>query len=114
MPQQPSSVQRTLQELAGRLREADHLDPEAQQSVADLVEELSRTLHPEQLSSGETTQLAESAAHLARALEEGRDPGVLLAAKHRLEAAVVGAEARAPVVVGVVRRLIDALANIGI
>jgi hypothetical protein len=114
MTQQPSSVQHTLQELAGRLREADHLDPEAQQYLADLVAELGQTLHPEVLSSGETAHLAESAAQLARALQQGRDPSVLRKAKQRLEAAVVGAEARAPVVVGVVRRLIDALANIGI
>jgi hypothetical protein len=114
MPQQPSSVQHTLQELARRLRDADHLEPEAQQSLADLVTELSQTLHPEALSSAETAHLADSAAQLARALEQGRDPSVVRGLKHRLEAAVVAAEARAPVVVGVVRRLIDALASIGI
>jgi hypothetical protein len=114
MPQQPSSVQHRLQDLARRLREADHLDPEAQQLLADLVAELSETLRPEQLSSGETAHLADSAAQLARAIEQGRDLNVLRAAKNRLEAAVISAEARAPLVVGVVRRLIDALASIGI
>ena len=40
--------------------------------------------------------------------------GVLAAARHRLEEAVVAAEARAPTVAGVARRLLDALSSLGI
>lgn len=110
MAQPSSGDPARLRELAGLLRAADHLSPEAQQALADLVEELSGALP----GTAASAQLAESAAHLAAALHEQKDPGLLERARQRLEEAALRAETEAPVATGVVRRLIDALANLGI
>ena len=65
-------------------------------------------------SSGpQAAHLAESAVQAARALSEPHH-GLLTAARERLEAAAVRAEAKAPVATGVVWRLIDLLSEIGI
>jgi hypothetical protein len=121
MPDQPPSrpdvavqVQASLHELAKILREARHLDPEAQRALADLVDELGKMLDPARPPSVETAQLAGSAANLMRALHEKQNPTLLQAAKDRLEEAALRAEAEAPLATGIVERLIDALANIGI
>jgi hypothetical protein len=110
----PDQVRDRLRELARLLRKARHLDPDAKQELADLVDELGGALHPEAFSSAETAHLADSAAHLAQALSRPGDTGLLDAARERLEKAVARAEAKAPVATGVARRLIDALANLGI
>jgi len=110
----PQPVQARLQELARLLRQTKHLEPEAQQAVANLLAELSRSLHPEMLTSAETAQLVESTAGLAEALHQGQARGPLQAARQRLEKAVMRAEAKAPLLTGIVGRLLDALASIGI
>ena len=115
MPEQPptpSSV--NLRELAQELREADHLGPEAQQAIADLLEELAIALPTGAKVPAETAHLAESASHLAAALHEPQEPGVLANAVERLEASVARAEAKAPMASGIARRLIETLANLGI
>ena len=66
------------------------------------------------VSAAEAAHLSESTARLIEGLHGRHDEGVLAAARDRLEGAVVGAEARAPVVAGVARRLLEALANLGI
>jgi hypothetical protein len=115
MPEQlPSDALANLRSVAQLLREAPHLDPEAQQALADLVEELGQALVSESLPATEKAHLAESTAHLVDALRHGHDKGLLSEARDRLARAVVGAEVRAPLVAGVVRRLVDALANLGI
>jgi hypothetical protein len=121
MPEQPPNqlptgeqVQAHLHELAEVLREAHHLEPEAQEALADLVEELGKALTPTAIASHETAQLANTAAHLARALHQEHNPTLLSAAKQRLEQAALRAEAQAPVATGIARRLLDALANLGI
>jgi hypothetical protein len=103
-----------LEELAQRLRAADHLGSEAQEAVADLVEELGKTLSARPEVTAGATHLAESAAHLARALHERHDVGLIAAARQRLEAAVTHAELEAPLASGIARRLIETLANLGI
>src|SRR5262249_52510488 len=113
-PPTGSAVQARLQELARVLRHTNHLDPEAQQAIADLLAELSQSLHPGWLSWAETTQLVENTAQLAEALRQGQPAGPLQAARKRLERAVLRAEAKAPLLTGIVGRLLDALANIGI
>jgi hypothetical protein len=113
-PPTGSAVQARLQELARVLRQANHLEPEAQQAVANLLAELSRALHPEMLTTAETAQLVESTAGLAEALHQGQAPGPLQAARQRLEKAVLRAEAKAPLLTSIVGRLLDALASIGI
>jgi hypothetical protein len=107
-------IQAKLQEIAQLLREADHLEPEAQQALAGLLDEINRALDPAVLSSGETAHLAESVAQLGRALHQRHDTGLLAAARERLERAVVRAETTAPVAAGLVRRLLEAVANLGI
>lgn len=110
----PSDPSPRLRQLAQLLREAHHLDPEAQQSIADILDELSGALGPGSVSSADHAHLAESAAHLVEALHQQKDPGFLASARRRLEAAALRTESEAPVVTGIVRRLIDALANVGI
>jgi uncharacterized protein DUF4404 len=112
--QNTAQVQARLHELAEVLRQADHLEPEAQQALANLVEELSKALTPAALTGGETAHLASSAAGLAQSLHQQASPTLLSAAKRRLEQAALRAEAQAPVATGIARRLLDALADLGI
>ena len=58
--------------------------------------------------------LTQRATQLLNALRHQHDVGVLTAARDGLEEAVVRAEAEAPVTAGAFRRLLDALANIGL
>jgi hypothetical protein len=107
-------VRRHLQELAQVLRRAHHLDPDARQQLIDLVGALSRDLNVDTLAPADKARVAESLADLLRAVREQEAVGPLRATRERLEAAVIEAEAEAPVAAGVVRRLLDTLANIGI
>jgi hypothetical protein len=109
----PSDLPRHLQELARLLQEADHLDPQAQQELAELVAELSQAL-ARKLPSAEVEHLGQSAVHLIQALHQQENRDYLTAARDRLRAAAVRAEVQAPVATGIVRRLIDTLANLGI
>src|SRR6516225_8864240 len=91
MPEQPSAtpasaaqVQNSLHELAQVLRQVDHLEPEAQQSLADLVDQLSRTIKPEPACVAEDTHLIAGVASLAQALRQGQSPGLLKAARQQL------------------------------
>lgn len=110
----PTDPASRLRELAQLLREADHLDPEAQQEFADILDELSESVVPGPESSEHHQHLAESAAHLAEVLHQPGDTGLIARARRRLEEAAVRAETEAPVATGIVRRLIDTLANLGI
>src|SRR5260370_40847615 len=117
MPEEPPSegqpgahIRASLHELAQVLREAHHLEPEAQEALADLVDELGKALMPTAIASSETAHLANSAASLARALHEEQNPTLLSAAKQRLQQAALRAEARAPMATGIARRLLDTLA----
>jgi hypothetical protein len=120
MAEQPPNLQTTAQvqaklhQLADVLREAGHLEPEAQEALANLVDELSKALTPAALTSTETAHLATSAAGLAQSLNQQASPTLLSAAKRRLEEAALRAEAQAPVATGIARRLLDALADLGI
>jgi hypothetical protein len=114
-PNTPASngLRSHLQELAKLLHEADHLDPEAQQTLADLVAELGEALEAGNLEAASTAHLADSTAHLVEALRRPRH-GVLAAARDRLRRAAALAGAEAPVATGFLHRLIEALSNIGI
>jgi len=109
-----SPVPSALHDLAKQIREAHHLGPESQTALADLIDELGKALPASGALTGNQTHLAESTAHLVQALHQRKDAGILNAAKLRLEEAALRAEAEAPVATGVVRRVIDALANLGI
>ena len=121
MPEMPESstpsaeqMQTRLHEVARLLRQGGALDLEARQILAELVDELGTALTASNAPPAEVTHLAESAAHLAEALHEQQDRGLLANARDRLSAAVFQAEAQAPVASGLAMRLLDALANIGI
>ncbi len=109
-----SDASARLRQLADLLRAAPHLGPEMQASLADLMEELSNSLGPAPALSDKQAHLADSAAHLADALRQQKDAGLLAHAKKRLEEAAIRTEGEAPVATGVVQRLIDTLANLGI
>lgn len=109
----PEQVRARLQELARSLRQAGHLEPEAQQELADLMEELAGVVASAP-AADQTTRLAAHAAQLAQALHQQQDEGLLAAAKKKLEQSALRAEEEAPLATGIVRRLIDTLANLGI
>jgi len=114
MPEQPDpSAVNEIEELARRVREAEHLEPEAREQVADLLENLSSELDQTE-PSAHKEHLAESAAQLVRAVQDQHEPGLIEAARERLEEAVARAEANAPVATDLVLQLIDVLANLGI
>jgi hypothetical protein len=115
-PQTPplSGVANSLHTLAQQLRQAQHLGPEARQELAGLVEELGQALRAGTVPPAEAAHLADSTAHLLQALHQRQDPGLLTAARERLERAMTNAETKAPFVVGIAQRLLDALAGLGI
>jgi ABC-type transporter Mla subunit MlaD len=113
-PQTVQQIQASLHDLAEVLREPHRLDPEAQKAMANLVDELGRMLTTTNLPSPQTAQLAESAAQLAKGLHRQEHSSILAAAKKRLEEAALRAETEAPVATGIVGRLLDTLANLGI
>src|SRR4051812_44522200 len=114
-PNPPSvpEVQNRLHEVARLLRESRQLDAESQRTLAELVDELSNALREGNVPPAEVAHLADSTAHLAESLHHRHDTGVLGKARERLEGAVLAAEAKAPTAVGLARRVLDALANIG-
>jgi hypothetical protein len=105
-------VRDRLEALGQRLRGAQRLSPEAREELAVLVDELATALDPS-LSSDLAAHLVETSEHLSGALDADHDESPLAAARLRLDAVAAGAESKAPVLSGVVRRLVDALANIG-
>lgn len=104
----------SLHELATILREAQQLEPDAQEALADLMDELSKSLTAQGMPTAETAHLATSAASLARSLHERSNPNLLAAAKKRFEQAALRAEMQAPLAAGIAERVLDALANLGI
>lgn len=116
LPARPDAAQikSQLHELASALREARHLDPETQQTIADLLDELSEELDQTAAPSEHATHLADTAAQVAQALHQQDHHGILTGAKERLEEAAARAGAEAPVVTGIVQRFLDALASMGI
>jgi hypothetical protein len=107
------SARARLEELAEALRASGKMRPEARKALADLVAELAATIDPA-APSAHAEHVAETAASLVRALHQKRDEGVVTAARDRLDEAVERAEVRAPLAVGVARRLIETLAGLGI
>jgi hypothetical protein len=120
MPDEPAPHIHSLPELQARLHAVAHLlraeslPPQSRQALAELVDELGAALRSGEVPPAEVARLTQTTAELAEALHERHDEGVLAAARNRLQDAAVQAEARSPVVVGLVHRLLDALANIGI
>jgi hypothetical protein len=112
-PPSPSAVPARLREVARLLRDAEHLEPEAQKSLADLADELANTLTTSGVPSAEEVQLGQLAGQLIQALHKGEKAPVRVT-RHRLQEAILAAETRAPFAAGIARQLLDALANMGI
>jgi hypothetical protein len=113
-PPSMADVREHLHTIAQLLRHVHHLDPAAQALLADLLEELSKTLAVTDASWAEVAHLTESTSHLVQAVRERKEPGVLEAARDRLDRAVIAVESKAPVLAGITRRLAEMLANLGI
>lgn len=112
-PAEAAELRAQLMECAALLRESRQLDEESQLALAALVVELSELLDPD-ATSPHVSHLAETSAQLIQTLHAHQDPGLISAARERLEQAAARAETEAPVATGVVRQMIDALASIGI
>jgi hypothetical protein len=112
--QSPARLAEGLRALARVLREAPPLDPEAQRALAELIDELGNAAGANEVPPAEVTHLAETTTHFVQALQRRHETAGLAAARDRLEGAVLRAEAKAPVVAGLARRALDALANLGI
>lgn len=100
--------------IAQRLRQADSLGPETRRDLATLMEELAETLPPS-MSPALVQQLSETSEHLAEALHKRleADVGLLSTVRQRWEETAGQVESRAPVLAGVLQRLVEALAGIG-
>jgi hypothetical protein len=120
MPEQESkgeqpgqAIANEVEGLARRLREAEHLEPKARAQAADLLRDLAAKL--DQIEpTAHHERLVESTAQLVQAVKDQHEPGLIQAARQRVEGAVAAAEAKAPVATDVVLRLIDVLAGLGI
>jgi hypothetical protein len=110
--QSPSDVPARLREVARLVREADHLDPEAQQSLADLAEQMADNLSRAHAPTPEEAELGKLAGELIDALHREEKPAT--GTRHRLQEAIVAAETRAPLAAATARELLDVIASLGI
>ncbi len=110
----PPDVLTQLHRLGQLLREVRHLDPEDRRRLAAVVDELATAAERASFSPADAAHLSDSLSHLTQALRRPHEPGLLTAAKERLEAAAAHTQAGVPLAVGIARRLLEALANLGI
>jgi hypothetical protein len=113
-PDTSNDLEGSLHRIAVLLRDAGHLSPQAQESLALLVDDLAGAVRKPTGDPAVATHVAATAAHLLDALVQKRDQGMLSAARDRLERTVMSAGNQAPMAAGVARRLLDILAGIGI
>lgn len=107
-------LQTRLKDIVRRLRQPGSLDAESQQTLAGLVDEMTAVLRNAHLPAAELTHLAQTTAHLEDTLQYHQDQGTVGKARAGLERVVSSAETSAPLAVGLARRLLEVLANIGI
>ena len=107
-------VQSNLHEIAQRLREAENLDPEAQQALAEVLDELKDQLGTTPINAAQLEHFRASTSQLLRALERPHEKGLLESSRKKLDQAARSIESEAPLIAGLARRLMEALANIGI
>jgi hypothetical protein len=113
-PSVPPSVQASLHAVAEVLRDPHPLSLEAREALAALVDELGNLLVMPGAPPEAVAHLADSTAHLVQAVHRRADEGILVGARDRLEQAILGVESHAPLAAGIARRVLDALAGIGI
>ncbi|MBI2807644.1 MAG: DUF4404 family protein [Planctomycetes bacterium] len=120
MSDQPSShpattiVHAHLHTISQLLRTAHPVGPETQALLADLLDEIGTALDTSSVPPEEVARLTECASHLAQAVADESEPGILQAAEERLEGAVVAVEMKAPALANLTRRLAEMLSNLGI
>jgi hypothetical protein len=107
-------MQDRLRDVASMLRQGGAIDPESRRALAALVDELRKALDDQNVPPAEVARLAASTAHLTEALHQRKETGLLAKAREGLELAALEAEAHVPFLVGLARRVVDALAGIGI
>jgi hypothetical protein len=107
-------VRTHLHTIADLLREVHHLGPDAQQLLAELVDELGTVLESDTIPSNELAHLTECTAQLMTAAHRGEAAGLLGKARARLDRAALAVETKAPLVAGLARRLTDTLSDLGI
>lgn len=112
-PSTSSGVRASLHVLAEILRDPHPLSPEVREVLAAFVDELGEALAAP-APSAEVAHLADGAVELVRAVHRKEAPGMLASARDRLDAAILATETKNPLTAGLVRRLLDALADIGI
>ena len=107
-------IRARLQKIAQMLRKGGSLDAGSQRALAELVDEMTRILETEKLPDAELAHLTQTTARMEEAIRHQRDLGIVGTVREGLQRAVANAEANAPIAVGLARKLLDALANIGI
>lgn len=113
IPTDCAPVQQELHEIANLLRQGKRLQPVVRDEIAALLEELGRAVMSSAVPTPEVLHLARSASLVGQHLHEP-DHGQYGSLRARLDESLQKAAAQAPAVVGIVRRLLDALADIGI
>jgi len=113
-PNSIAAVRNNLHTISLLLRRNDRLSPESQALLADLLEELGKSLEGNAMPSAEVAKLTECAAHLVDAVQHRHESGLLEAAHDRLDRAVVAVESQAPALADLTRRLAQMLADVGI
>jgi hypothetical protein len=113
-PKSVGQIRADLENGARLLREATHLDPQVQTTLADLLDELKNELDPAVDHSVHVANLAGIVAKLGEALHEPASRGIVAGLRNRLNEAFGRAEVEAPVISEVARKFVDALASIGI
>lgn len=109
-----AEVQATLRRISELLRDADHLEPGSRQALAQVIEELTGHLGEGGVTAAQMEHLRESAAQLLAALRRPQDAGATQAARERLHEARSALEPQSMFLAGIMRRLLEALAALGI
>ncbi len=109
-----SEIQDRLHDVSRMLRQSGSIDQESRRALAALVDELNKALEGQSVPPAEVARLAESTAHLAESLHHQRELGLIGSAREGLEKAAFDAESRAPLLVGLARKVVDILAGFGI
>jgi hypothetical protein len=113
-PRSESEPLARLDHVARIVQASHHMSADAKHLVAELVAELA-TLHQSNQSKDDgTSRLVDHMAQLLQVMTKDPEPGMISEARLKLEQALFNAETHAPTLVGVVRRVLEALVASGI
>jgi Domain of unknown function (DUF4404) len=114
VPLSTAAVQDQLRAVAKILHEAGRLNPKAKELLAELVEELGRSLDAGAVPTQDLAHLTECAGQLVQVAKQTEETGALRAARNRLDNAIIRIDAEFPTIAGIARRLTETLADLGI